>query len=236
MPTSFTPNLGLRKPAQSDLDWGVPLNENADTLDRLAPLQSLFVTSHDSIDLAVKVAPGRYRRLDGTFAWFAGAPLLAIPPSSSQSIWLTDSGELSFGLAYPNTPHIPLAVVTADSTGLTSLQDDRIGLGVGGEGSEYLLRQGGVISGSVVVESTSGTRILELNPSESTLGFFGVTPAVQFPAIPNLVGNGLGAPSGSVLAAGPTHDAAILDANFATLTARLNAVLELLRAYGLLMS
>src|SRR5690349_14616299 len=109
MATMYTLRTKLAKPDVADRGWNVPLNANADQLDRLAPLGGLCVTPAEvpSASLNVQVAPGTFRRPDGTVGTFAGSASLAIAPGQTISLYLTGAGVLnSSPSGYPASAHV----------------------------------------------------------------------------------------------------------------------------------
>src|SRR4051794_8313568 len=103
MPTSYTTNAFLNKPAAADRHWDVPLNANADFLDGISAVGKLLVTSKESpsTTLNVRVTAGTYVKSDGTVGGYAGLPAYGVPASSSLYVWLSDAGVLAAGAAFP---------------------------------------------------------------------------------------------------------------------------------------
>ena len=68
MSNTYTPNVQLAMPASGDRTWNVALNGNCSTLDALAPVGSLTVTTTEvpSASLNIRVAAGTYLNQDGT--------------------------------------------------------------------------------------------------------------------------------------------------------------------------
>src|SRR5262249_100184 len=68
MSNTYTPSIKLAQPALGDTGWSVPVNSNCATLDALAPVGGLAVTTHEqpSSSLKVDVAAGSYVKQDGT--------------------------------------------------------------------------------------------------------------------------------------------------------------------------
>lgn len=128
MSTTYTPNAGLAKPARADRNWDVQLNANSDSLDACAAIGVLSVTPTEvpSACLNVKVAPGQFRKSDGTLVTYAGTTAQAVAPNTTTSLWLTEAGVLASGSAFPTGANIVrLAAVTAGGSTVTSISDQR---------------------------------------------------------------------------------------------------------------
>lgn len=128
MPTSYTDNIKLGKPAVADLNWNIPLNANSDSLDGLAPIARLCVTPTEipSASLNVAVAPGKFRRCTGQVVTYAGTTSQAIPASTTKVLYLDPAGALQVAASYPTSAHDRLATVVAGTATITSITDDRI--------------------------------------------------------------------------------------------------------------
>jgi len=133
MATSYTSNAKLRKPGAADRAWNTPINENADILDGFTALGGLCVTLVEtpSASLNVKVAAGSYQKSDGTLGTYAGTASQAITLSTTKYLYLTNAGTLTVGSAWPTSGYyVPLAVVVAGATTITSITDARAPVGV----------------------------------------------------------------------------------------------------------
>lgn len=130
MSTTYTSNTKLGKPAVTDTGWDVPINANADALEALAPLAALNVSLAEvpSASLNVRVAAGTYVKAAGTIGTYAGTSSQAITTLTTKYLYLTDSGTLTVGTAWPTggTNHVRLAVVVAGATTITSVTDARM--------------------------------------------------------------------------------------------------------------
>lgn len=183
MATSYTANAKLGKPSVADRNWNLPLDANADLLDALSPIGGLCVSTVEvpSASLQVRVAPGSYRKRDGTVGSFAGSASLALGGGQVSSIYLTDAGALTVSTAgYPATTHVRLATVTTTASAVASVIDDRVVCSVvGTDASTYLPLSGGTLSdgANLAVGTATGTRI-GAAPSQK-LGFWGATPVVR---------------------------------------------------------
>jgi hypothetical protein len=183
MATSYTGNLKLGKPAVADRSWNLVLNANADQLDALAPVAGLCVSPLEmpSVSLNVRVAPGSYRRKDGTAGTFAGAASFTLAASQSTSLFLSDDGVLLASTSgYPTTACVRLATVTTGPATVFILKDDRLVCGVvGTDASPYLPLAGGTLAdgAGVAVGSAAGSRLG--TASTQKLGFWGATPVVR---------------------------------------------------------
>jgi hypothetical protein len=129
MPTTRTPNAALQMPATADRGWDAPLNANSQQLDSTPAIGSLCVTQHEypSTTLLVNVAAGTFVNAAGAYASYAGQSGLALPANSTTRLWVTDSGSLVTGLAWPNpgTNHVRLATVTTGASNVSAITDSR---------------------------------------------------------------------------------------------------------------
>jgi hypothetical protein len=127
--TSYTSNTKLGKPALADRNWNVPLNANCDTLEAMAPLSNLAVTTYEvpSASLNVGVAPGTFCTPWGAKVTYAGVAPQAMTASVSNYVYLLDDGTLTISTSsFPaSTIHVPLAVVVAGTATITSITDAR---------------------------------------------------------------------------------------------------------------
>jgi hypothetical protein len=172
MSTTYTPNVQLGMPASGDRMWNLPLNANCATLDVLAPLGGLNVTTTEvpSATLNVAVASGAFVKQDGTVETYAGASSQAITASATKVLYLDgiSSWGLTIGTSYPPTPHVRLATVVTSTSTITSITDNR----------QCYMVAGSIADGvEWTVGSTNGLQIG--TTSTQKLGFFGTTPAVQ---------------------------------------------------------
>jgi hypothetical protein len=183
MATSYTANTKLGKPAVADRNWNVPLNANIDLLDALAPIGGLCVTPAEipSASVNVSVAPGNYRKRDGTVGSFAGTTSMALGTAAVSSIYLTDAGTLTVSTSgYPSTAHVPLATVTTGTATVSSLIDNRVVCSVAGtDALPYLPLSGGILGdgANISLGTTVGTQIG--TASSQKLGFWGATPVTR---------------------------------------------------------
>jgi hypothetical protein len=237
--TIYTANALLQKPATADRYWDVPLNANSDFLDGVSAIGRLLVTPTEvpSATLNVRVTPGTYVTANGTIGTFAGVASQALPASTTTYLWLTDAGVLSASASFPTAAHVRLASVATGPSSVLSVVDGRVGPQTSGTGLGFVLKAGDTMTGALsVVSPSSGTAALTVNPSAQTLGFFGATPATQAPAVAPLVDNSNGVTSNTVVDVGATFSQAQIDANFATLAAKVNALIAALKRHGLMSS
>lgn len=238
MATNFTSALGLQKPSTSDRNWDMPLNANSDLLDGLSALRGLVVTPNEfpSASLQVRVAPGRFRKSDGTFVDFPGATAVALSALSSTKVWLTDLGQLTTGAAYPATLYVPLAQVVTSANAVASVADGRVQcFSAGVVLPTYLSTAGGTVQGTFTVHSdASGKTVVQADPVANALAFFGATPAAQSPTSADLIDQTAGVAGGTMVDVGASHSQAVLNANFASLTAKVNTLLDTLKRFGLI--
>lgn len=172
MSNSYTSNIGLAMPAVGDRTWNFALIGNCSTLDALAPVGNLAVTTTEmpSASLNVQVAPGSFVKQDGTIGTFGGAASQALVASATWVLYLdgTASWALLAGSSYPSTPHIRLATVVAGSSTITSITDNR----------QCFMVCGTIADGvNWTFGSLSGTQIATA-PTQK-LGFYGATPVAQ---------------------------------------------------------
>ncbi len=114
--------------AFDDENWNVGNNANYSAIDALSPVGAFAVTFTEfpSASLNVKVAPGAYMSLSGVITDYLGTTSQAIPTGTTKVLYLTPAGVLTVAASYPTTAgYIPLAVVVAGATTITSITDDR---------------------------------------------------------------------------------------------------------------
>ena len=183
MATTYSTNVKLGKPAVADRNWNVALNANADLLDSLAPLGGLCVSTLEvpSASLNVQVAPGSFRKCDGTVGTFGGSVSFAVGASQTSVIFLTDDGTLAVSTGgYPLTAGVPLATVVTGATSVTSVTDNRVVCSVvGTDALPYLPLAGGTLAdgAQVALGSATGTQIG--TSATQRLGFWSATPIPQ---------------------------------------------------------
>ncbi len=237
MATAYTSNVGLQKPGTTDRNWDVPINANSDTLDGLTAIGALAttVTEYPSTTLRVHIASGNFLRSDGTIGQFAGVPSFTVTVGTVTYLWLTDNATLNSGAAFPATAHVRLAKVTAGTTSITSIVDQRIQCATAGPGLGFVLKAGDTISGLLTIATPmTGTPLAALDPIGRAIGFFGVTPATQAQAIAALTDATNGTVSATVADVGATYSQAQINANLASLTAKVNALILALKRHGLM--
>jgi hypothetical protein len=181
--TTYRADTNLRKPGYNDSTWNVPLDLNFDDLDA-SPLYGglcCSLTEVPSSSLNVKVAPGRFRKADGTLNTFAGSSSQALTASATNSVYLTDAGVLTVSTAgWPTVFHVPLAVAVCGTGTVTSLTDSRVPLVSCGAGlSTLFLSLSPADSAGVVVVQTGGTNGVQIGSTfTDKVGFWGHAPAV----------------------------------------------------------
>ena len=172
MSTTYTPNIKLGQPALGDTGWSTPLNANCSTLDGLAPVGALCITTKEqpSSTLNVAVAAGTVIAQDGTTVTYAGTASQAITASTTKVLYLdgTVSFALTVGSSYPTTPHVKLATVVAGASTITSVTDNRQSFNVAGTIADGVNLSLGTSTGTQIATSTS-----------QKVGFYGKTPIVQ---------------------------------------------------------
>jgi hypothetical protein len=172
MSTSYSANLKLGKPAIADTGWGPVITGDLDSLDALAPVGSLAVSTHEqpSTTLHVDIAAGSFVKQDGSIGTYAGVSNQAIGTGLTRVLYLdgASSWTLTVAAAYPSTPHIRLATVVAGATTIMSVTDDRQCFPVAGS----------IADGTVLTLGTTTGLKIGGGASEK-LGFFGKTPIVR---------------------------------------------------------
>jgi hypothetical protein len=173
MSNTYTSNVQLAMPASGDRTWNVALNANCSTLDALAPVGSLAVTTTEapSASLNVKVAAGNYVNPGGSIGVFAGVSSRAMTTSATNYLYLdlTNSGTLTVNTtSFPSTAHVRLAVVIAGAGVISGIVDNRVAFSVIGSFADGINLTFGTNTGTQV-----GTA-----PNQK-LAFFGKTPIVQ---------------------------------------------------------
>ena len=172
MSNTYTSNVKLAMPAIGDTGWSVPVNGNCTTLDGLAPVGRLAVTTTEipSASLNVAVAAGSYIKQDGTIGTFAGSASQSMTANSTQVLYLdlTNSGALTIAASYPTTPHVRLATVAAAASTITGLTDNRQCFDVVGSWADGV---------NITLGTVTGTQLG--TASNQKLGFFGKTPTTQ---------------------------------------------------------
>jgi hypothetical protein len=236
MVAKYTTNAQLQKPATADRYWDIPINANMDTLDSMTAIGGLVVTTTEvpSTTLKVQVSQGNFRRGDGTIGTYAGTTALAMAPSATTYLWLTDSGSLTTGTTFPTTAHVRLAMVVTGATAISSLNDQRVQCTISGTGLGFILRAGDALvdGANFALGTTLGTQLGTVNTQK--LGFFGSPPATQAPTTPLLSDTTGGALGAGVTDVGNAFNQSMLNANFAILTAKVNTLLSALKRHGLM--
>lgn len=172
MSNTYTPNVQLAMPASGDRTWNVAVNGNAATVDALAPVGGLAVTTAESpsASLNVRIASGQFVAQDGTVQTYGGTASQAVAASATKVVYLdgTASWALTVAAAYPATAHIRLATVTTGSATVTAVADNRQCFVVCGPIADGL---------NLTLGTTTGTQLG--TGSSQKLGFLGATPVVQ---------------------------------------------------------
>jgi hypothetical protein len=177
---------------------------------------------------------------NGTIGTFPGVASYALVASSTTYLWLTDSGVLSASPTVPTTAHVPLAMVTTGTTSVQTIVDRRVGSKTCGTGLGFVLKAGDTMTGTLTVAASGATTpTLVVNPAGTpSVGFFGVTPATQAASVAAIVDSTTGVVSatGTLVDVGGSYSQAQIDANFATLAAKVNALIAALKRHGLMSS
>jgi hypothetical protein len=172
MSNTYTSNVKLAMPAIGDTGWSVPVNGNCTTLDGLAPIGGLAVTTTEipSATLNVAVAAGSYITQGGAIGTFPGSAFQAMTANATQVLYLdlTKSGAMTIQASYPATPHVRLATVAAGASTITSIIDNRQCFNVVGSWADGV---------NITLGTATGTQIG--TASNQKLAFFGKTPTTQ---------------------------------------------------------
>jgi hypothetical protein len=235
--TSYTVNAGLQMPATSDRNWDVPLNANAEALDGMTAIGGLAVTTteYPSATLQVAVSPGNFIKSDGTVVSFAGASVYVIQASSKVDLWLTDAGVVNSGSSFPTTAHLRLAQVVSGTTSIDQIIDERVPFSVMGTGLGFVLKAGDTMTGALTIASPlSGSAVVVADPVNRLVGFFGVSPAAQAASLMPLASSSSGVVSNTLSDVGATFSQPVLNNNFASLAAKVDALISALKLYGLM--
>jgi hypothetical protein len=237
MATTYTANVGLQKPATSDRHWDVPINANADALDGMTAIGGLAVvtTETPSAILGIDVTPGNFIKSDGTIVGFAGMTPHAVPASSTVYLWLTDAGLLTSGQSFPTSAHLRLAQVVSGPTSVLQVVDERVQCSVGGTGLGFVLKSGDSMSGPLTVASPgTGTPLVVADSVNRLIGFFGATPSSQAPSLTPLASSSSGVASDTLGDVGTSFSQTVLNNNFASLVAKVDALIAALKRHGLM--
>ena len=151
----------------------------------MSAIGQLLVTTTEvpSASLNVRVTSGSYVKGDGTVGSYSGVATYALPPSTTTSVWLTDTAVLTTSATFPTTAHLPLAQVVTSASTVQSIVDARLGLRTCGTGLGFVLKTGDTVSGPLsIVAASNGNSAFAVVPNTPAIGFFGVTPATQAPS------------------------------------------------------
>ena len=239
MATTYTTNARLQKPGSADRFWDAPLNANADALDSLTAIGSLIVTPAESpsASLNVRVSAGSYATANGTIGSFGGAASFAVPASSTTFLWLTDAGAVTAGSAFPTTAHVRLAQVVSGATTIAQVTDQRVQCATRGTGLGFVLKAGDTVNGLLSVTAPgTGAAVFSADPVQKQIGFFGATPNTQAPSLPALTDATTGTAGSTIANVGTAFSQGVLNSNFASLTAQVNALIATLKRHGLMSS
>ena len=237
MAITYTANARLQKPATSDRNWDVPINANADVLDAMSSIGGLAVTTPEtpSATLHVVVAPGNFVNSSGKIVNFAGAPTFAIPASTTVYLWLSDGAVLTSGPSFPTSVHMRLARVVAGPTSILQVFDERVQCSVAGTGLGFVLKAGDTITGPLTVATPgTGVPLVVADSLNRLLGFFGATPASQASPLTPLVSSSPGVASDTLSDVGTSFSQSMLNNNFASLAAKVDALIAALKRHGLM--
>jgi hypothetical protein len=223
-------------PATSDRNWDVTLNANAVLLDGQTALGGLAVTTteYPSTTLRVAIASGSFIKSNGTVVTFAGQTPVVVPASSTTYVWLTDTGTVTTGTAFPTTAHLRLAEVVSGPTSILQILDQRVQCAVAGSGLGFLLKAGDTMNGVLTVATSSGTPVAVADPVNGLIGFFGTTPATQAASVVALSITAPGTPSNTIGDVGSTYSQTNINTNFVSLATKVDALITALKRHGLM--
>ena len=242
MATTYSANARLQKPGTSDRQWDVPINANTDALDAMTAVGSLVVTTTEtpSATLQVRVSAGTFVKSDGTLGSSLGTPILAVPASSTAYLWLDGSGSMVSGSAFPTSAHLRLAHVVSGATSISQVVDERVQCMVAGSGLGFVLKAGDTISGSLTISAPTpgggNAPLVVADPVNRLIGFFGATASTQAPSINSLTASTGATASDSLADVGTSFSQATLNNNFASLAAKVDALIAALKRHGLMAS
>ena len=237
MATTYTANARLQKPATSDRNWDVPINANVDALDAMSAIGGLATSTTEtpSASLKVTISPGNFANSSRVVVSFAGLIGLTVPPSSTTYLWLTDAGVVTSGSSFPTTAHLRLAHAVSGATSILNVVDERIQCSVNGSGMGFVLKSGDTMLGPLTIANPStNAPMVVADPVNRLVGFFGVSPASQATALTPLASNSSGTASDSLADVGSTFSQSILNNNFASVAAKVDAVIAALKRHGLM--
>ena len=243
MATTYSANARLQKPATSDRQWDVPINANTDALDAMTALGALAVTPTEtpSATLQVRVSAGTFIRADGSVGISKGTATLAVAASATTYLWLDATGALASGPAFPASAHVRLAHVVAHAASIAAVVDERVQCTTAGSGLGFVLKTGDTMGGTLTIASTTSTGtatpLVVADPVNQWIGFFGATPATQAAALVPLDASTTGGvAANSLVDVGGSFAQATLNNNFASLAAKVDALIAALKRHGLMAS
>jgi hypothetical protein len=237
--TTYTANVQLQKPATSDRNWDVAINANTDILDGMTAIGGFAVTipNTPSATLQACVSPGNFVNSSGVIVGYAGTPTFPVPPSSTVYLWLSDEGVVTSGPSFPTSAHLRLAKVVSGPTSLIQVVDERVQCSVAGTGLGFVLTTGDTITGTLTIAPPSnGVPLVVADPLNGLIGFFGISPASQAPPLTTISSNAPGVVSDSLADVGVAFSQPILNNNFASLAAKVDALIAALQRHGLMAS
>ncbi len=231
-------------PATGDASWGITANADFTLLDAQTPLGALGCqpTTQPSTSLYVKVAAGQFVNSTGAIVSFAGFASLLLTASATNYLYLTDAGAIVVDTTgFPaSTFHVRIASVVTSASAVTSVTDARVALGSGGNNlnTVYLaLASGGTVAASMTIGGelaiSNGTNTpLVIDPVANKVGFFGTPPVVK-QTWTTLTDSTGGVATSTLTDVGASFSQTTLNADFATVAAKINLLYSILHAYGM---
>lgn len=133
MADSYSAGLGAPTPAFNDPNWNAE-NDRYHALLEAQNASGGYFAVHcvegdvpESVSLNVKVGAGSFRNSLGQVVTYAGIASQAMTTGQTNSIYLDDAGALHVSTTgFPaNTLHVPIAIVVAGASTITSITDAR---------------------------------------------------------------------------------------------------------------
>lgn len=175
MADSYTTRCRMPVPALNDPDWRTRIDAMRDFLDGVNAIGGgvVVATETPSSTLNVKVSALVYRKADGTLGSYAGTSSQAISASTTKCLYLTDAGVLTVGSAWPTSGYyLPLAVVVAGASTITSIADARSPLSVvsGGATSGTATLVAGTVTVTTAAVAAGSIILVSRRTAAGTLG------------------------------------------------------------------
>ena len=126
-------------------------------------------------------------------------------------------------------------VAIVGPTSVVQVVDERIQCSVSGTGLGFVLKAGDTMTGPLTVASPgTGSPLVVADSVHRLVGFFGVTPASQATALTPLASSSSGVASDTLADVGALFSQSVLNNNFASLAAKVDALIAALKLHGLM--